>query len=204
MKNPLRNHAAVLAVLCMLVATEAKGAANGACLIGSEDSPAKMEVFLDYECPSCRIFYTKTLRPLIAYYSKAGKVCVVFRNYPLEIHPHSVYAARYAEGALRLGVRQALKIADALFTTQDQWTKNGDIEAALAKVLAKPEMDALRKQMQDPYIDDDLGDDVHLGMGQMVDSTPTFFLTSRQGTEKVAAALTYAALQRRLNLLLGK
>lgn len=204
MQSSLRIHIAILAVLCTLIATQAGAEKNGACLIGSEDSPAKMELFLDYECPSCRIFYTETLRPLIADYAKAGKVCVVFRNYPLEIHPHAVYAARYAEGALRLGVRQELKIADALFTTQEQWSKNGDIEAALAKMLSKPEMDALRKQMQDPFIDDDLGDDVNLGLEHGVNSTPTFFLTSKQGTERVAAALTYAALQRRLNSALGK
>ncbi len=204
MHNSMRFYTALLAVLCTFITTLARAEKNGACLIGSEDSPAKMEVFLDYECPSCRIFYTETLRPLTADYAKSGKVCVVFRNYPLEIHPHAVYAARYAEGALRLSVRQALKIADALFTTQDQWSKNGDIEAALAKVLGKSDMDALRKQMQDPYIDDDLGDDVNLGLEQKVESTPTFFLTSKQGTEKVAAALTYAALQRRLNSVLGK
>jgi protein-disulfide isomerase len=204
MNHSLRNYVVVLTVFCALIATQARGAANGTCLIGSEDSPAKMEVFLDYECPSCRIFYTETLRPLLADYAKAGKLCMVFRNYPLEIHPHAVYAARYAEGALRMGIRQELKIADALFTTQDQWSKNGDIEAALARLLNKSEMDALRKQMQDPYIDDDLGDDVNLGLQQKVDSTPTFFLTSKQGTEKIAAALTYAALQRRLNSVLGK
>lgn len=204
MKSSYRFHAAVVAVLVCLLAPQARGAENGACLIGSADSRAKMEVFLDYECPSCRIFYTETLRPLIADYAKAGKLCVVFRNYPLEIHPHAVYAARYAEAALRLGVRPALQLADALFTTQEQWSKTGDIERAITAVLGKPEMDALRKKLQDPYIDDDLGDDVNLGLEQKVDSTPTFFLTSNQGTEKVAAALTYAALQRRLNSVLGK
>src|ERR1700719_218535 len=66
---------------------------------GSKNAPITMEVFSDYQCPSCRALFEETLKPLIADYVALGKVYLVHRDFPLPMHSHSWVAARYANAA---------------------------------------------------------------------------------------------------------
>src|SRR5271170_6669648 len=45
--------------------------------IGSKSAPITMEVFSDYQCPSCRLLYEQTLKPLINEYVATGKVYLI-------------------------------------------------------------------------------------------------------------------------------
>ena len=80
-----------------VAATDTKAAAASAMpafsgsakAIGSPNAPITMEVFSDYQCPSCRALFEETLKPLIADYVALGKVYLVHRDFPLPMHSHS-------------------------------------------------------------------------------------------------------------------
>ena len=174
------------------------------CHWGKPSAPVRMDIFSDYECPACRAFYMQTLRLMFKDYADTGKVCVVYRHFPLSNHAHAVEASRYAEAAFRIGLQQWVKVTDALFVNQPQWSETGDIETIIAKVLSAQEMAAVHKHMADSSIDAPIEGDIREGVYLEVNSTPTFFLTARGQTLKVAAALQYSSLQSRLDALLGK
>ena len=48
-------------------------------LIGKADSPVRIEVFSDFQCPSCRAFYLNTVTKLITEYA-AGRKVAEFRS----------------------------------------------------------------------------------------------------------------------------
>src|ERR1700719_471983 len=48
---------------------------------GSKNAPIELEVFGDYECPSCGAFYETTLRQMINSDVAAGKVYIVHRDF---------------------------------------------------------------------------------------------------------------------------
>jgi protein-disulfide isomerase len=176
---------------------------SGSCIAGSISSPIKIEVFSDYQCPACRAFYLNTMRTVIPEYADAGKACIVYREFPLPMHSHGRDAARYGYAAMQLGVKQWQLVTDALFMNQDQWAATGDIESVVAKVLAKPDLDALHKQLQNSAaIDAAITADVNLGMQRGVNQTPTFFVTANGSTEKIASAVQYQILKRYLDNLL--
>ena len=92
---------------------------------GSKNAPIMLEVFSDFQCPSCRAFYEMTLRPMINDYVAAGKVYIVHRDFPLTMHRYGYQAARWANAAARIGEFQQAEAA--LYDNQDAWAASGDI-----------------------------------------------------------------------------
>ena len=170
------------------------------CVRGKPNAPIRLEVFSDFQCPACRAFYLQTVRQIFTNYADAGKVCVVYRSYPN--FQYSRDAARFAHAALRIGPKQWGAVADALFEKQPEWSQTGKVEAIVAAALGPKDMDTVRKNLEGPAVEEGIDSDIILGSGREVNSTPTFFITSKGKTEKVEAALTYAAMQRRFDELL--
>ena len=65
-------------------------------------------------------------------------------------------------------------------------------------------MERVRKLAQDPALNDAIRQDIELGRKLEVNSTPTFFLTAKGKTEKVASVVQYPILKRYLDYLLGQ
>jgi protein-disulfide isomerase len=94
--------------------------------LGDKDAPVTMEVFSDYQCPSCRVLYEQTLRPMIGDYVAAGKVYLVHHDSPLVMHKYSGIAARWVNAAAV--VRKYPEVEAALYDNQDAWQANGEME----------------------------------------------------------------------------
>ncbi len=183
----------------------ARAEESGSCVRGKATAPIKLEIFSDFQCPACRAFYLQTMQSVFKDYADTGKVCVVYRSFPQETHAYAAKAARYGVAALRLGTQQWNRVADALFSNQDLWADNGDLEPLISKALTKTDMDALQKQLQNsPALDSAIYEDIKMGVARDVVSTPTFFITAGGKTEAIAAALTYSALKGHLDPYLSK
>jgi len=129
------------------------GAARSYKESGSPDAPIACEIYSDYECPSCAVFYRDTMPLLVAEYVQTGKVKLLHRDFPLAQHPYARLAARYANAAGQAG--QYDKVVSRLFQTQDMWSTSGDIESQLAAVLAPAVMRTVRDTVaHDPRLDD--------------------------------------------------
>src|SRR5207248_2110086 len=70
---------------------------------GSPDAPVVCEIYSDYECPACGLFYSDVFPRLLSEYVMTGKVRVVHRDFPLPMHRYSKLAARYANAAGKSG-----------------------------------------------------------------------------------------------------
>ncbi len=167
------------------------------CNRGNANAPIRLEVFSDYECPSCRAFYLQTMKQIFTDYADAGKVCVVYREYPT--YPRSREAARFARAALRVGPAQWGRVVEALYQSQPEWSQTGNIESVVASALGAEDLAAVRKHLQDPSLETIIDDDAIMGLKRGVQGTPTSFITAGGQTEKVDGALTYAGMQRRLD-----
>jgi protein-disulfide isomerase len=174
------------------------------CVGGKPSSPVKIEVFSDYQCPACRQFYLGTMRQVLSEYGDAGKVCVVYHEFPLNMHPHAPQAARYGHAALQLGIRQWSQVTNALFEAQPQWAESGQLEPVVAGALSREDMEQVRKLAADPATNAAIRRDIELGQTREVNSTPTFFITAKGKTEKVAGVVQFPILKRYLDSLLSQ
>ncbi len=182
----------------------AQSASSGKCVGGEPGAPIRIEVFSDYQCPACRQFYLETMQPVLDNYASTGKVCVVYREFPLSMHSHAREAALYGHAAQLLGMRHWRLVTDALYQSQPQWSADGQLEPVVAGVLSEEDMGRLRKWMEDPEVEAAISSDIALARQRSVTSTPTFFVTAQGKTEKVAGVVQYPTLQRYLDHLLGQ
>jgi protein-disulfide isomerase len=112
---------------------------------GSSSAPITMEVFTDYECPSCRNLYEETLRPLINDYVASGKVYLVHHDFPLPNHKYGYEAARWVNAAARVGDFQVAEAA--LYDNQSAWAADGDIQKYIAAAVPASDLKRIEKLM---------------------------------------------------------
>jgi protein-disulfide isomerase len=171
--------------------------------LGSKSAPITIEVFEDFQCPACRNFFETTLKQLIDDYVIPGKVYLIHRDFPLDMHPYSHQAARLANAAAELG--QFGPVERALFDTQDQWTANGKIEEAIASSVPAAQMKKIRDyeaaHMND--INAAIEHDRMMGVQKNVSQTPSIYVTSHGKTEALpGGGVDYKLLRNYLDYLL--
>jgi protein-disulfide isomerase len=112
---------------------------------GSSNAPITMEVFSDYECPSCRSLFEQTLRPMINDYVASGKVYLVHRDFPLPMHKYGYEAARWLNVVARVGEFQSVEAA--LYDNQNAWAADGNIEKYVAGAMSAADFKRVESQM---------------------------------------------------------
>ena len=175
-KTPSSMSMFVLMLLLFPLGTQSSEQPSGMILGGSTDAPIRIEVFSDFQCPACRLFYRELVLPTLQDYARKDKVCVVYHEFPLSIHKFAYKAARYCEAAYIMGRDKALQIIDTLFSNQSQWDQDGNVEAILAKSLSKQDFSKLKSNLQDPSINRSIAEGIRLGAEMDVHGTPTMFV----------------------------
>ena len=199
-------------VLCIAASAPADGFAAGAdglILGGSDESPVKLEVFSDFECPFCSYLFFNAIQPVLKNYK--DRVCVIYYEFPLNMHQYARPASRYVSAAARLGdQKKVLMLFDTLFAEQDEWARNGNLEASVSKALSPDDFKKVQEIMETEResIEQDIDRSVQLGLKREITGTPTLFLTHAGKQERVVMPSNikdmYLLLSWRLNGLLGQ
>jgi protein-disulfide isomerase len=189
--------------------------------IGNPNAPIKMEVFSDYECPSCGNFYESTVKQLIHSYVADGKVYLVHHDFPLQMHRYSGIAARFSNGAAKMGKFQ--DVDAALFDNQAAWTESGDVTKYVAAAMSPQDFTKLEGILKgcsnspapqakfdnsmpaaDPNcsVDKYIVEDIQKGYAVPVKATPTFVVTYKGKTYPMASAVSWEVLKQFFDTLL--
>ena len=171
--------------------------------IGSPSAPITMEVFGDFECPACRAFYEGTVKQVIDQYVVPGKVYLVHRDFPLEMHPYARPAARLANAAAQFGQFEAIE--RALYDKQDEWTAKGNIDDVIAPSFPGGQLkkfhDYEAQHLSD--INASIDRDRAMGIQRNVNQTPTVFITAHGKTEALpGGGVDYKLLKNYFDYLL--
>jgi len=171
--------------------------------LGSKSAPITIEVFEDFQCPACRNFFETSLKQVIDAYVVPGKVYLIHRDFPLDMHPYSHQAARLANAAADLGQFQTIE--RALFDSQDQWSTNGKIEETLATIVPAAQMKKIH-DYEAAHLNDinaSIERDHTMGVERKVNQTPSIYVTSHGKTEALpGGGVNYDLLRNYLDYLL--
>jgi len=170
--------------------------------LGLASAPVTIELFSDYQCPSCRELYIQTIKPLIADYVNKGKVFLIHRDFPLQIHPFSVKAADYANAAARISRFEP--VAGALFEKQAEWSTAGSIDKTLSAVLTPAELRRVQELSKKPEIEAAVRHDTDLGKQAGVNQTPTMVIWHGGAKYPVSGFVTYAVFRRFIDGFLSR
>lgn len=171
--------------------------------LGSKNAPITIEVFSDFQCPACRAFYEGTLKQVIDDYVNTGKVYLIHRDFPLDMHPYSHDAARLANAAAQIGQFETME--RALFDKQDIWSPTGKIEEAVAPSFSAPQMKRIHDitAQHASELNASIEHDRTMGTQRNVNQTPSIFVTARGKTEPLpGGGVSYSLMKQYLDYLL--
>jgi len=134
---------------------------------GNPNANVVIVEFTDLQCPSCRRG-SETVEQLMLQYE--GKIRLICRHYPLDIHDRARLYAQAAEAAHRQGKFWEMKAL--IFSEQDVSQKRLE-EFAQSLGL---NLEQFRKDMNSPEVRQAVEDDLNTGRRFGVSSTPTYFL----------------------------
>jgi protein-disulfide isomerase len=169
---------------------------------GPKSASILIDLFSDFQCPSCKMLHDQTLAPVIADYVKKGKVVIVYHDFPMPMHSHAREAARWANAAA--SVHKYKEVGDAFFRTQDTWARTGALRSVVASVLTPDEMKRVDALMRDARFDDGVSKDVALGTKAGVQGTPTMVLTHKLQTYSTGRFISYPIFKQMLDEIAAK
>lgn len=170
---------------------------------GNAKAPILIEVFSDFQCPGCKAFHDNDFPHIMADYVVPGKVYVIYRFFPLTMHPYGRICADYACAAGRVGRYQ--KVADALFAQQSIIASGStSAESVADSVLTPTEAKTVNELSKSDEVQKEIEADLAEGRAIPVPSTPTLWVTAHGKSEVVAWPLNYTLFKKYLDGLLGK
>lgn len=170
---------------------------NSAHVRGVSNAPVTLEVYGDFQCPSCATA-SATIDDLQKTYSR--NLRVIFREFPLAMHSHAMEAAMAAEAA---GIQGKFwEMHDLLYRYQDVWSKASQPQRFFEMYAQLIGIDVAR------FRADCIADDIRAriksegegGEARGVRNTPTIFINGR-----MASVFTRTALEAEIkSTLAGK
>lgn len=144
---------------------------------GSRAAPVTMEVYGDFQCPSCAIA-SAMIDDLQKGYGQ--QVRVIFHQYPLAMHKHAVTAAMAAEAAGLQG--HFWEMHDMLYKYQSVWSSATTVSVLFAAYAESLGLDAgqFAIDAKSPEVQARVISDGDAGMARGVKNTPTIFINGRE------------------------
>jgi len=170
--------------------------------LGPVIAKIRIDLFSDYQCPSCKGLAEGTLKRIKEDYALKGKVRLVHHDFPLPQHLYAKRAAILASAADRLGKFD--QVSEVLFREQPAWSVNGKVDDVVDSVLTPDERKKIREIANDPAIAAAVDKDVELGKRMGVTSTPTMVITANSKPNPVVGVVSYPVISRYLDSLLAQ
>ena len=162
---------------------------------GAPNALVTIEEFADFQCPTCGSMHPKVQEIRAAY---GDRIRIIFREFPLQMHPHGYDAACAAEAAGMQG--KFWEMQNKLFTNQAAWSNQTDARKIFTNYATELGLDTAK------FSDDMIGlpvknrvdADLQRGRALAVSSTPTFYINNRpyEGDLNALRTAIEAELQR--------
>lgn len=174
-------------------------------ILGSSNAPVTMIEYGDYQCPYCGLYFSQTEPQIVQNYVDAGKVKMVFRNFPF-LGPESTAAAEAAECAENQNKLWAYH--DALYQAKVGDVAKGGSEddgfftrALFLSIATRLNLDlpTFTNCIDTNAASSTVAADVAAAGAAGVNSTPTFFINGSQ----IMGADPYATFQQTIDTALS-
>ena len=143
---------------------------------GPANAVVTLEEFADFQCPPCA-----ALAELLRTFEKEfqGKLRIVFRQYPLEMHKHARMAALGSEAAGLQG--RFWEMHELLYKKREEWANAPDFRPLLNTYASTIglDMDRFARDLEGPETQTRLKLDRERAASLSVNATPTVFINGR-------------------------
>ena len=142
---------------------------------GDPNAPVRIVEFGDFQCPACAAAYPIT-KAVVA--KNSSKVYMVFRHFPLSVHPNSQIAAKASEAAALQG--KFWEMHDILYEKQNDWATSQNPKELFDQYAESIGLDVKKFDGDLDSVTGQVNSDYSLGNTVGVSSTPTFFVNGQK------------------------
>ena len=168
-------------------------------VLGSDTAIVKIKVFSSLTCPHCANFHTKVVPEIKREYIDAGKVQLIFIDFPLD------QAAFNASKILHcLDQKQQITFLDIIYETQIKWTNASDLDDInknLKKIVKNLGISSVQfdKCLIDEVISDKiLNDRIEANKKYSINSTPTIIINEK----KLEGSVSFKNIKKKIEKLI--
>ncbi|MEM8937219.1 MAG: DsbA family protein [Pseudomonadota bacterium] len=116
--------------------------ALGDMTLGNPESGVTLIEYASYTCPACKSFHDAFFKEIKTRYIDTGKINFIFREFPTGPVDRSAAASLLARCAAdKNGTDAYFLVQEALFATQEQWSRESDWQAQLMSIAAQARID---------------------------------------------------------------
>lgn len=162
---------------------------------GPDSAPIRILDFSDFQCPACRLA-SLVAEELIQKYP--GKIQLVFKHFPLRMHPWALVAHQSAECANMQG--KFWQFYDKMYQNQQVWSILSDPLPTFASYAQEIglNMTDFEKCMVNPQVAAQIAAEKKEGEALEVKSTPTFFINGQMFAGGVELQVSGQSLIRKM------
>lgn len=144
---------------------------------GSKEAKVTIVEFSDFQCPFCGKFFQETLSQIDKDYIKTGKVKLVFKDFPLDIHEKAQKAAEAAR-CVREQINDPgyYRMHDKMFTNQESLSKENYKKWARELDVDGKKFDSC---LDSGKFESVVKADLEYGQQLGVSGTPAFFINGK-------------------------
>jgi protein-disulfide isomerase len=155
--------------------------------LGSDSAPIVIVEFSDFQCPYCRKFWVENFQSLKTEYIDTGKVQLVYRDFPLGMHPSAEKAAEATECAADQG--KGWEMHDKIYVEQAK-SGQGTVSFSVDDMKGWASMIGIDTAKFDNCLDSgkmavEVQKDIVDGTNSGVRGTPAFVIGKRNGSSIV-------------------
>lgn len=135
----------------------------------------QVEIFADFQCPAC-IAYNDSIMPIFEEYAASGKLTIIYRQFPLQMHKNAKWDAIAALCSAELGGYMDYK--KWLYAMEKEKAGKTTTDAdriAIAKVVGLDEA-KFTSCLTNKNYSSQVESDIALGDSKWVSGTPTTYL----------------------------
>lgn len=148
-------------------------------IAGRDSAAVWLVVVSDFQCPFCKRWHEETKPRLEREYVRSGKIRIAYINLPISTHRNAQPAHEAAMCAAEQGA--FWNVADALFSTQDEWKSKFNVEPYFDSLATRHVRDVARYRscIRDGHTRDLIATDVSRVTRMGIGSTPSFVIGNR-------------------------
>lgn len=151
----------------------------GAPFKGAENAPVTLVQFSEFQCPFCKRV-EPTIDALLADPAYAGKIKVVFKQFPLPFHNNAQKASEAAMGVLAIAGQDAFwKMHKVLFENQGALEVDNLLKYAKEAGLTDAQVETLKADLDSNKYADAVKKDAADGAKAGTSGTPTFVINGK-------------------------
>lgn len=162
----------------------------GAPDLGPKNALITLVEFSDFECPYCALAVPQIKAILEAY---PTQVRLIFKQFPLEMHPHADLAAAAAVAANKQG--KFWQLHDAMYAHRTELSRKIILDLAKQNGI---DVDKLENDMDSTEVRETVVRDVQDGETAGVEGTPTLFINGQHYNGQIDLALLKPVLDDQL------